>query len=84
MCDRRCEGGTEKGRAGEGRGEASKREAKWAGAYVAYGGRREANCALMMAACEINQTQPCPFSLWPTDKGLIWGRVVGVRGREES
>lgn len=38
----------------------------------------------MMAACEINQTQPCPFSLWPTDKGLIWGRVVGVRGREES
>lgn len=27
----------------------------------------------MMALCEINQTQPCPFSLWPADKGLIWG-----------
>lgn len=28
----------------------------------------------------INQIQPCPFSLSPSDKGLIWVRVVEVWG----
>lgn len=28
----------------------------------------------------INQIQPCPFALRPSDKGLIWVRVVVVRG----
>lgn len=62
--DRRSEGGT----VGAGMGEK-----KGQGGWGVYGllGRQEANCALMMALCEINQTQPCPFSLYASDKGLI-------------
>ncbi len=58
-------GGGEEKRGHEGRG------------VCGFWGRQEANCALMMALCEINQTQPCPFSLWPTDKGLIWAGWLG-------
>lgn len=60
-------------------GEAGRGEANRAGAYVAYRGRCLANCALMMALCEINQTQQCPLSLWAADRGLMWaGREAGV------
>ena len=64
-------------------GEACNREAKRAGLYMVQGGKQEANWALKMALCEINQMQPCPFSLRPTDKGLIWGeRVRGILIKE--
>lgn len=64
MWDRRHEGGTERG------GERKKGQEGW-GIYC-LSGRQEANCALMMALCEINQTRPCPFSLYAADRGLIW------------
>lgn len=61
-------------------GEGEKKGQEGWGVCVLWG-RWVTDCALMMAQCEINQTQPCPFSLWDTDRGLIWAGQLGRGGK---
>lgn len=35
----------------------------------------------LKAKCGINQTEPCPLPLWPTDRRLIWASTEGVEGK---